>query len=190
MANGIRTVDSHGFNKGCSSKFHEGSRVQQTPNEGWRTYRPKHCGNNNKDEDNSLKTLNDKKITKTPEEGRRIYQPKHNGNNNKDEDNSPKSLNDKKITKMKCYSEHYKNETLCWILQKWNVILNITKMKCRHKECNCFLYILLLTTIEAKNYSANNDHLKGGTHFAESNQQTSSNANDVIKKHAFLSDNY
>ena len=26
--------------------------------EGRRTYRPKHCGNNNKDEDNSPKTLN------------------------------------------------------------------------------------------------------------------------------------
>ena len=48
------------FNKGCSSKFREGSRVQQTPEEGWRTYRPKHCGNNNKDEDNSPKNLNDK----------------------------------------------------------------------------------------------------------------------------------
>ena len=29
-------------------------------NEGWRTYRPKRCGNNNKDEDNSPKTLDDK----------------------------------------------------------------------------------------------------------------------------------
>ena len=35
------------------------SRVRQTPEEGRRTYRPKHCGNN-KYEDNSLKTLNDK----------------------------------------------------------------------------------------------------------------------------------
>ena len=48
------------FNKGRSSKFREGSWVRQTPGEGWRTYRPKHCGNNNKDEDNSPKTLNDK----------------------------------------------------------------------------------------------------------------------------------
>ena len=46
--------------KGRSSKFREGSRVRQTPEEGWRTYRPKCCGNNNKDEDNSPKTLNDK----------------------------------------------------------------------------------------------------------------------------------
>ena len=60
MANGIRTGDPRGFNKGRSSKFHEGSRVQQTPEEGWRTYWPKRCGNNNKDEDNSPKTLNDK----------------------------------------------------------------------------------------------------------------------------------
>ena len=60
MANRIRTGDPRGFNKGCCSKFREGSRVQQTPEEGWRTYRPKRCGNNNKDEDNSLKTLNDK----------------------------------------------------------------------------------------------------------------------------------
>ena len=60
MANGIRTVNPRGFSKGRSSKFHEGSQVQQTP-EGRRTYRPKRCGNN-KDEDNSPKTLCDKNI--------------------------------------------------------------------------------------------------------------------------------
>ena len=60
MANGIRTGDPRGFNKGCSLKFREGSRVRQTPEEGRRTYQPKRCGNNNKDEYNSLKTLNDK----------------------------------------------------------------------------------------------------------------------------------
>ena len=59
MANGIRTSDPHRFNKGCSSKFCEGFWVRQTPEEGWRTYWPKCCGNNNKDEENSLKTLND-----------------------------------------------------------------------------------------------------------------------------------
>ena len=32
----------------------------QTPEEGRRTYQPKHCGNNNKNEDYSPKTLNDK----------------------------------------------------------------------------------------------------------------------------------
>ncbi len=60
MVNGIRTGDPSGFNKGRSSKFREGSRVRQTPEEGRRTYRLKRCRNNNKDEDNSPKTLNDK----------------------------------------------------------------------------------------------------------------------------------
>ena len=64
MANGIRTGDPHGFNKGCSLKFREGSRVRQTPEECWRIYWSKRCGNSNKDEDNSPKTLNDKKKTK------------------------------------------------------------------------------------------------------------------------------
>ena len=63
MANRIRKGDPRGFNKGRSSKFHEGSRVRQTPEEGRRTYRPKRCGNNYKDEDNSLKNLNDKNFT-------------------------------------------------------------------------------------------------------------------------------
>ena len=58
MANRIRTGDPRGFNKGRRSKFRDGSQVRQTP-EGRRTYRPKRCGNNNKDEDNSPKTLND-----------------------------------------------------------------------------------------------------------------------------------
>ena len=60
MVNGIRTGDPCGFNKGRNSKFRVGSRVQQTPEEGRRTYRPKRGGNNNKDEDNSPKTINDK----------------------------------------------------------------------------------------------------------------------------------
>ena len=60
MANRIRTDNLRGFNKGRSSKFREGSQVRQTPEEGRRTYRPKRCGNNNKDENNSPKTLNDK----------------------------------------------------------------------------------------------------------------------------------
>ena len=34
MANRIKTGDPHGFNKGRSLKFREGSRVQQTPEEG------------------------------------------------------------------------------------------------------------------------------------------------------------
>ena len=53
MANGIRTGNHRGFNKGRSSKFREGSRVRQTPEEGRRSYRSKRCENNNKDEDNS-----------------------------------------------------------------------------------------------------------------------------------------
>ena len=60
MANRIRTGDSLGFNKGHSSKFRISSQVRQTPEEGRRTYQLKYCGNNNEDEDNSLKTLNDK----------------------------------------------------------------------------------------------------------------------------------
>ena len=59
MANRIRTGDPRGFNEGHSSKFREGSQVRQTPEEGQTTYRPKCCGNNNKDEDNCPKTLND-----------------------------------------------------------------------------------------------------------------------------------
>ncbi len=46
---------------GRISKFRVGSRVRQTPEEGWRTYQLTCYGNSNKDEDNSLKTLNDKK---------------------------------------------------------------------------------------------------------------------------------
>ena len=64
MGNGIRTGDPCVFNKECSLKFHEGSRVLQTPEEGRRTYRPKRCGNNNKDENYSPKTLNDKNTLK------------------------------------------------------------------------------------------------------------------------------
>ena len=67
------------------------------------TYWPKRCGNNNKDEDNSPKTLNDKNHLasslkfrqQTFEEGRRTYRQKRCGNKNKDEDNSLKTLNDK-----------------------------------------------------------------------------------------------
>ena len=103
MANGIRTGDSRGFNKGRSSKFCGSSRVRQTPEEGRGTYRPKRCGDNNKVEDNCLKTFNDKNYQassqkfrhQTPEEGRRTYRPKCCGDNNKDEDNCLKTLNDK-----------------------------------------------------------------------------------------------
>ena len=60
MVNGIRTGDSRGFSEGRCSKFRVGSRVRQTPEEERRTYWPERCGNNNKDEDNSQKTLHDK----------------------------------------------------------------------------------------------------------------------------------
>ena len=60
MVNGIRTSDPCEFNQGRSLKFRVGPRVRQTPEEGRRTYRPKRRGNNNKDEDNSPNTLNDK----------------------------------------------------------------------------------------------------------------------------------
>ena len=46
--------------KGCSLKFRVVSWVRQTPEEGRRTYWSKRFWNNNKDEDNSPKTLNDK----------------------------------------------------------------------------------------------------------------------------------
>ena len=59
MANGIRIGDHREFNKGRSSKFRIGSQVRQTPEKGRMTYWSKHCGNNNKDEDNSPKNLND-----------------------------------------------------------------------------------------------------------------------------------
>ena len=74
MANGIRTGDPRGFNKGRSSKFREGSRVRQTPEEGWGTYRPKLCGNNNEDEDNSPKNLNDKNQQALSQKFRQLLQ--------------------------------------------------------------------------------------------------------------------
>ena len=61
MSTSKKSGDTRGFNKGRSSKFSEGYRVRQTPEEGQRTYRPERFGNNNnnKDEDNSPKTHND-----------------------------------------------------------------------------------------------------------------------------------
>ena len=61
MVNGIRVIDPRGLNKECGSKFRVGSRVRpETPEEGRRTHRPERCEYNNKDEDSSPKTLNDK----------------------------------------------------------------------------------------------------------------------------------
>ena len=62
MVNGIRATDSCGLNKVRGSKFCVGSQVwQETPEEGERTHWPK-WREYNKDEDNSLKTLNDKNM--------------------------------------------------------------------------------------------------------------------------------
>ena len=59
MVNGIRTsATPRGLNEGHGSKLHVGSRVRQTPEDGRTTYRSKRCEYNNKDEDNSPKTLN------------------------------------------------------------------------------------------------------------------------------------
>ena len=52
MVNGIRASDPRGLNKGRGSKFRVGFRVRQTPEEGRRTYRPKRCEYNNKNEEN------------------------------------------------------------------------------------------------------------------------------------------
>ena len=57
----IKASEPHELNKGRGSKFHVSSQAQQeTPEEGWWTHHLKHYEYNNKDEDNSPKTLNDK----------------------------------------------------------------------------------------------------------------------------------
>ena len=56
MVSRIRASNPRELNKGRGSKFHIGSLVrQETTEEGRRTYRPKRCEYNNKDEDNSPK---------------------------------------------------------------------------------------------------------------------------------------
>ena len=60
MVNVIRTSDPRRLNKGRSSKFRIGSWVRKTPEEGRNIYWPKRREYNNKDKDNSPKTLNDK----------------------------------------------------------------------------------------------------------------------------------
>ena len=57
---------------GRSSKFREVPRVLQIPEEGRRTYRPKLCRNNNKNEDNCPKTLYDKNQQASPQKFRRL----------------------------------------------------------------------------------------------------------------------
>ena len=57
MVNGIRTINSHGLNKGISLRICVGSRVRhKTPDGGLRTY----CEYNNEDGDNSQNILCDK----------------------------------------------------------------------------------------------------------------------------------
>ena len=58
MFNGIRTIYPRGLIE-VSLKFCMGSQVQhETPEEGWRTHRPKYCEYDN--EDNGLNNLSDK----------------------------------------------------------------------------------------------------------------------------------
>ena len=60
MVNGIGASDPHGLSKRRCSKFCVGSKVQQeTPEEGRRTQWLK-CEGKIKDENNNLKTLNDR----------------------------------------------------------------------------------------------------------------------------------
>ena len=60
MVNGSRPSDLCGLNRACSSNFYIDSLFRQTPEECLVTYRPKRCEYNNKDKDNSPKTLNHK----------------------------------------------------------------------------------------------------------------------------------
>ena len=60
MVNRIETVYSCGSNKGFSSSF---CVQHETPEEGQRTYWPKHCDYNNKDEVNSQNILSNNNIS-------------------------------------------------------------------------------------------------------------------------------
>ena len=60
MVNGFRASEPNGLNRGCGSKLFVDSQVrQETPGEGRRIICREVC--EYKDEDNNLKTLNDKK---------------------------------------------------------------------------------------------------------------------------------
>ena len=73
MVNGIEASNPCGLNKGCGSKFCVGSWVrQETPKEGWETHQPKCCEYNNKNEDNSPKTLNYKNLQASSQKFRRL----------------------------------------------------------------------------------------------------------------------
>ena len=60
MVNRSKISYSCGINKVCGSKFPLGSLVRQIHEEGRIAYRPNPFQYNNKDDDNNLKTLNNK----------------------------------------------------------------------------------------------------------------------------------
>ena len=61
MVNGFWTIYYRRLNKWFSFKFSVGSQVrQETPEEGRKTYQPKHCENKNEDEENSPNIQRDK----------------------------------------------------------------------------------------------------------------------------------
>ena len=73
MVNRIGTVYPCGSNKGLSLKFCVDSRAQhETPEEGQRIYRPKHCDYNNKDEVNGPNILTNNNYQTSPLKFRQI----------------------------------------------------------------------------------------------------------------------
>ena len=73
LVNGIRTSDPRGLNKGCVSKCRVGFRNRlETSEEGRRIYWPKCWQYNNKYEENSPKTLNDKNYQPTSQKFKQL----------------------------------------------------------------------------------------------------------------------
>ena len=69
----MRTGYPRWLNKGLSSKFHDGSLLQEgscvrqeIPEEGRRAHRLKRCTDNNEDEDNSLNNTNNGNLCRVP----------------------------------------------------------------------------------------------------------------------------
>ncbi len=60
----------------CNLQMIVSLEVGQKPEDNWRTYRPKCCGNNNKDEDNSPKKLNDKNQQASSQKFRQLIEEK------------------------------------------------------------------------------------------------------------------
>ena len=78
MVNGIGTIYLCDFDKRFGSKFRVGFRIQhETPEEGRRTYRPKRCEYNKKENDDSTNTLNDKNSAKRYEPHSKKSYPEH-----------------------------------------------------------------------------------------------------------------